>query len=162
MQAHLRRPGRAIEHKRRLARRQALPSGQEQDLAVGVRELRQGLKDRRVLVCLRLRGPLQGKTFAERCSAPGGPTLVGELTPRDPEKPRPRVLRQLFEATPGNEECLRNYVLGLGSGRSPQRVGKDRPVMGVEEPLEAFPSLLMLEARRRCRDLAVHPCGHTT
>ena len=89
-----------------------------------------------------------GQAFPQPGPPPLGPMPVGDDPTCHPEEPqlRPRVVRHLVEAPPGDEESLGDDVGGvLRILDPPQRVGEDRPALIAVEPAEADPGELAAE-----------------
>ena len=62
--------------------------------------------------------------------------MVGEDLPGHSDQPGQWILGHNVKAAPGNQEGLRNHVLGILSSSAGQREGQDGPDIGPVEGLK--------------------------
>lgn len=145
VQAHRGGLGADAQHGTRLIRRETVPGGQRDDLAVSRREARErSAQPREVASVGRVRrdgGRLAGEARERRGPPAHAPSVVRDLVARDRKQPRAGVAGHVVETAPGDQEHLRGDVPRL-LGRAAHAIGHDGAVVLAPEGVEALLRLL--------------------
>ena len=142
MQTHSQRPGANVQHPRGVRVAQTLPRGQQKNLPVALTKSR---KRRRNDTVAHLRditdstGDASHQAIMHRCSTRLTPPPVGKHPPRDTKQPRPRILRQIINPAPRDQEHLRHRIIGIVQAGTTRRIHAHRSGVISKQSLEPDP-----------------------
>ena len=138
---------RAAEDGGELGRREPLPRGEEENLAVALSQLVEGPPQRTVtLVRGKLRGNRSRQSGAERSGPPRSPALVGEHASRTRQQPGSRRIGEVFEATARDREHLTDGIIRVGSTGSAAGIRVHGPGMHAEQSFQALTPIRLFHA----------------